>query len=124
MKRFSAPVMALVLVPVLALTGCIEPPANIRPQAASAAGSGSEPGTEKAPVIVQHNLSQVADAKAVTPAMLATIKVGETTTAQLTELLGEIKPFTLGDGKKIYRYDVGKFIFGADGLLLRQHINH
>ncbi len=120
MKRFAAPVLALVIV---ALTGCIEPPANIQPQAGSPSAS-STPGTDNKPVVVQHNLSRVAGSKAVTPEMLSTIKVGETTTAQLVELLGEIKPFTLGDGKKIYRYDVGKFIFDANGVLLRQHVNH
>ena len=120
MKRFTTAVMASVLVPVLALTGCIEPPANVQPQT----GSTSAAGAEQKQVVVQHDLSRVADAKAVTPEMLATIKVGETTTAELVDLLGEIKPFTLGDGKQIYRYDVGKFIFGADGKLLRQHVNH
>jgi hypothetical protein len=75
------------------------------------------------PTVVQHHLSRVADAKAVTPEMLASIKEGKTTTVDLIELLGDIKPFTLGDGKRIYRYDIGKFIFDAKGVLLRKHIN-
>ncbi|MEH6471147.1 MAG: hypothetical protein V7752_07850 [Halopseudomonas sp.] len=110
-----------VLVLFLGLMGCAEE--NLQPQSATQSEASSANDPQK-PVIPQHNLSQVADAKAVTPEMLATIEVGKTTTAQLIELLGEIKPFTLGDGKQIFRYDVGKFIFDADGVLLRQHINH
>lgn len=101
------------------LGGCVDP--NLQPQpGGSSAGTAGE---AQQPVIPQHNLSQVAEAIQVNPEQLAAIEVGKTTKAELTALLGETKPFTLGDGKQIFRYDVGKFIFGADGVLLRKHLN-
>ena len=119
MKVFIASVSMV----LLSLAGCTEQ--NVQPQ--TGAQSSSQPaageGAPAQPQVPVHNLSRVTEARSVTPEVLATIEVGKTTVAQLTQLLGETKPFTLGDGKQIYRYDLGKFIFGADGVLLRKHIN-
>lgn len=116
-----------VFVLFVGLAGCSDP--NLQPQSASqsrpqSTNQAADTNTPQTPAIPVHNLSRIGTAKALTPEALASIEVGKTTRAQLVELLGEIKPFTLGDGKQIYRYDIGKFIFGADGVLLRQHISH
>lgn len=117
--------MLMVSVFMLGLAGCAEQ--GIQPQSGSqtppqpGSATPADPAQAQVPV---HNLSRVAVAKPVSAELLATIVEGKTTTAELVQLLGEIKPFTLGDGKQIYRYDLGKFIFGADGVLLRQHLNH
>ena len=115
MKRVALPALLMA-----ALTACTDPGVQPQPASQSSAATTSQP---QQPVIPQHNLSRVADAKVVSPEALAQIEIGKTTTSELIQLLGEIKPFTLGDGKQIYRYDVGKFIFGADGVLLRKHLN-
>ncbi len=114
MKILLAPAMALALLPLFGLTGCVPQP-NVQAEASAQSAAEAAPP-------VQHNLSRVGVAKAVTPEMRATLKVGQTTRVQLVEMLGEIKPFSLGDGKKIYRYDVGEFFFDAKGVLLRQHL--
>ncbi|WP_207062543.1 hypothetical protein [Motiliproteus sp. SC1-56] len=121
--RYFAGVMAVVMV---ALSGCGG--SEVRPQAEAGAGStasappsAGQEAVKKTPV-VQHNLSKVAEAKPVTAAQLEALTVGETTRDQVVELLGANTPFTLGDGKSILRYDVGKFIFDGENRLLRKFL--
>ncbi|MEH6826175.1 MAG: hypothetical protein V7629_19980 [Motiliproteus sp.] len=117
MKHLAVTVSVL----LLALAGCA-PPA-VQPQQGTQSGAATT-NTYPQTVVPKHNLSQKAKANKTTPEMLATLVEGKTSIAQLVELLGEIKPYTLGDGKKIYRYDIGTYIFGADGVLLRHYPPH
>ncbi|WP_210397553.1 hypothetical protein [Motiliproteus sediminis] len=74
--------------------------------------------------VAPHNLGRVADSRGVTQAQLEALTVGVTTEAEVLQLLGETKPFTLGDGKHILRYDVGKFVFDQNKVLIRKFLNH
>ncbi len=106
---------------VFVLTGCMQAPGpGPRPQGAV---QSSAMTTEANAPVSTHNLSQVAKANPVSAQQLAALQVGVSTVAEVTALLGEVKPFSLGDGKKILRYDVGKFIFDQQGVLIRQFLS-
>lgn len=115
----------LMIVAVLLVTACSEEdfkpqPINPQPQpVAPATGAASEQPEPVPP----HNLGRVADSRGVTQAQLDALTVGVTTEAEVLQLLGETKPFTLGDGKQILRYDVGKFIFDQNKVLIRKFLN-
>lgn len=115
MKRLSP----LGLVLALALAGCTEP--VVKPQVAAPASP--PPAGEAQPAVIKHNLSRVAEAKPVAASVLEGFTLGKTTRAEVAAALGDAKPFSLGDGKSILRYDVGKFIFDQNGVLLRKFLS-
>lgn len=111
------------LAAALMLAACSEeslrPPVQPAPEPATTAG-----GHPKPPPVPKHNLSRVADAQAVTPEQLEALQVGVSTRQDIVKLLGDVKPFSLGDGKQILRYDVGKFIVDQQGVLIRKFLNN
>jgi hypothetical protein len=119
--NFRLSVLALLMVSLLGCGGeRVRPQTGVAP-APSSGGSDQTGGAKKTP-IVEHNLSRVATAQPVSKAQLEALEVGRATRPQVLELLGENRPFTLGDGKTILRYDVGKFIFDQQGVLLRKFL--
>ena len=123
LKRSS--VIAL-LAAVFTLSACTEEemtrsqPVQPKPEpVAPAAVAAPEPEV----VVPKHNLGRVEESKQVTPQQLDALKVGVTTEQQVKRLLGDVKPFSLGDGKHILRYDVGKFIFDQQGVLIRKFVS-
>ncbi len=112
----------------LTLSGCSEEAlrAQAQPQygaTATAPVRTSSPAPKEEPIVVpKHNLSRVAAANRVSPQQLDALQVGEARREQVIALLGEIEPFTLGGGKQILRYDVGKFVFDSDGVLIRKFL--
>lgn len=115
--------LALSAVVVANLSACSEE--DMRPQSYPAQPQpvAAEPAEPELAPVPKHNLGRIADSGSVTPEQLAALKVGVTTEAEVLQLLGEAKPFALGDGKHILRYDVGKFIFDANKILIRKFLN-
>ncbi len=107
---------------VLVLAGCMEAPGPRLPGAMPSSAPVTD-SAKGAPIAPDHSLSQVAKANPVTVQQLSALQIGVSTEGEVKALLGEVKPFSLGDGKKILRYDVGKFIFDQQGVLMRKFMS-